>query len=331
MRRLALAPSLAFALALSLSFFACRPALDDDLSRVDGPRILAVQAEPAEARPGEVVTMRALYTDGTASAPGAPLEWSFCVARRALAEPTSLSAACLEGAEGALVPLGRAPEVRGTIPADACRQFGPDRPLGKPGEAAGRAADPDPSGGYYQPGIVRAPGAGDAIFEVRVRCGLAGATQADVAAFEQTYHVNANPIVSEVVVTHGGAAGDVEEVADGAEIVAAPGETLHIRAAWPACAGDAPCGGAERYPAFDAVARAIVARREAIRISWLATRGRFEDVRSGRDESDEARDVETTWTAPSAGASAVPVTVWMVVRDSRGGTGLRSLRVRVGP
>lgn len=307
---------------------ACRPALDDDLSHVDGPRILAVQVEPAEAKPGELVTMRALYTDGTAALSAAPLAWSFCVARRALAEATALSAACLEGADGALVPLGVASEVRGAVPADACRQFGPDRPLGRPGEPAGRATDPDPTGGYYQPGVVRAPGADDALFEVRIRCGLAGATQDDVAELERTYRVNTNPRLEDVVVTH--ADGRVESVADGAEIAAAPGETLRVRASWPACGDGAACGGAERYPACDVDIRRLVTRRESMRVSWLATRGRFADARSGRAEDDEARDVETTWTAPVAGAGA-PVAVWMVTRDARGGTGMRSLRVRVAP
>jgi hypothetical protein len=318
----------AFASALALAFApACHPSLDSDLSHVDGPRILAVQSEPPEAKPGEPVTMRALYTDGTTSAPTTPLTWSFCIARRALAEPTALSAACIAGAEGALVPLGVAPEARGTVPADACRLFGPDRPLGKPGEPAGRAADPDGTGGYYQPGIARAPGADAAVFEVRVRCGIAGAAQADVAAFERTYRPNTNPVVSEVVVTRGDR---VEPVADGAEIVAAPGEGLRVRASWPACDGNGACGGAESYPAFDVAARVLVPRREAMRVSWLATRGRFGDARSGRDETDEARDVETTWTAPVAADGVTSAVLWIVVRDARGGTGMRSLRVRIG-
>lgn len=310
-------------MALSLVVVACKPVLDEDLSRVDTPRILAVLTEPPEAKPGEVVKVRAVYTDGTTSAT-APLEYDFCVARRALAEPTALSAACLEGTEGALVTLGVAPQVSGVVPADACRLFGPDRPLGKPGEPAGRAADPDVTGGYYQPGIVRAPGADDAMFEVRIRCGLAGATQSDTATYERSYRMNSNPTVSDVAIVRGGR--EPASVAEGAEIVVAAGEVLRVRAVWPACAGDMPCGGAEHYPVFDPLARVIVDRREAIRISWLSTRGRFSDVRSGRAEDDEARDVETTWTAPDSGSALL----WIVIRDARGGTGLRSLRVRVG-
>jgi hypothetical protein len=314
----------ALAIAFSLAG-ACKPSLDEDLSHVDGPRILAVQVDPPEAKPGEVVKLRALYTDGASAAPATPLGWSFCVVRPALAEPTALSGACLRAEDGALVPLGAAPEVQGIVPADACRLFGPDRPLGKAGEPAGRAADPDVTGGYYQPGIVRAPGADDALFEVRVRCGLAGATQSDVAAFERTYRSNTNPTVTEVTIVR---ADRSEGVADGAEIVAAPGEVLGIRAGWPACNDDAACGGAERYPAFDVAARALVARREAMRVSWLATRGKLAAARSGRTDDDEATSVETTWTAPSEPGAAV---VWIVLRDARGGTGTRSFRVRVGP
>jgi hypothetical protein len=214
------------------------------------------------------------------------------------------------------------------MPLDACRQFGPDRPLGEPGKPAGRAADPDPTGGYYQPGIVRAPGADDAMFEVRVRCGLAGASQADVAELERSYRVNTNPAVDLVAVAHQD--GSRETVAEGGEVFARAGETLRVRAEWAACEGDGACGGAERYPAYDVQARTLVLRREAVRVSWLATRGRFADARSGRAEDDAARDVETTWTAPAAGA-AEPVALWIVARDSRGGTGVRSFRARIVP
>jgi hypothetical protein len=161
----------------------------------------------------------------------------------------------------------------------------------------------------------------------RCACGVAGATQADVTAFEQAYRSNTNPVVSDVVVTRGDR---VEAVADGAEIIAAPGEVLRVRASWPACNGSGACGGAESYPAFDVAARVLVPRREAMRVSWLATRGRFGDARSGRDEPDEARDVETTWTAPAAADGVTSAVLWIVVRDARGGTGMRSLRVRIG-
>jgi hypothetical protein len=318
-----------FALAGGLALVVgCRPSLDEDLSHVDGPRVLAVQSVPPEAKPGETVTLRALYTDGSMSPMDTSLDYRFCVARRALAEPTSLSAACLANAPGALVFLGSGPSAQGVVPADACRLFGPDRPLGDvAGEPAGRPADPDVTGGYFVPGIVRAPGADDTVFDVRVRCGLANATQADVATFERTYRSNANPTVADVLVIHEGER--TESVADGAEVSAAAGETLRVRVSWPGCTDDGPCGGAERYPAFDPATRTLITRREGMRVSWLATRGRFADVRSSRAEDDEQRDVETTWTAPAAPDPTTATFVWVVLRDARGGTGFRSLKVRV--
>jgi hypothetical protein len=134
-------------------------------------------------------------------------------------------------------------------------------------------------------------------------------------------------VVAAVTVVRGD--GRTENVDDGGEIAAASGETLRVRVAWPDCTDDAPCGGAERYPAFDAVTRTLASRREAMRISWLSTRGRFAEARTGRDELDEIREVETTWTAPAAADPAVATTLWTVLRDARGGTGFRSLRVRV--
>ena len=43
--------------------------------------------------------------------------------------------------------------------------------------------------------------------------------------------------------------------------------------------------------AFDPAARAIVAQREAMRVSWYATGGRFRDVRTGRARDDAAPSV----------------------------------------
>ena len=42
---------------------ACVPDLDVDESIIDAPRVLAIQAEPAEAKPNEAVAYRALLVD----------------------------------------------------------------------------------------------------------------------------------------------------------------------------------------------------------------------------------------------------------------------------
>lgn len=298
---------------------ACKPSLDDDRSRVDRPRILAVQSEPAEAKPGESVVIRALYTDGVRELDVAPLAWGFCASRPALAEPTALSEACLSNAEGGRKSLGTGISVSATIPADVCRLFGPDPPLGKPGESAGRPADPDATGGYYQPGIVGGEDLDDASFDVRVRCGLPGATQAIVAELERRYRPNVNPKLAAL------RAND-EAIADGATVTVAPGASLRFGAEWAAC-GDETCEGAESYVVFDPAARILVSRREAMRVAWLATAGHFDAGSTGREESDLATGTENVWTAP---AEAGDVTLWLVLRDSRGGVSFRAIRVRVG-
>ena len=304
---------------------ACRPTLDQDLSHVDGPRILAVASEPPEVLPGQVATMHALYTDGTAAPLSAPLTWDFCVTRPALAEPTELSAACLSADPSALLFLGAGLSAQGTVPADVCRRFGPVQPLPTAaGQPAGRPFDPDLTGGYYLPGVVHAPGADDAQFSVRIQCGLAGATQEAAAAFQSTYLPNANPVLANVVIAH--ADGRTEPVADGASLGAASSELLTVTASWTDCPdATKSCAGAETFPVLDPVARVLVTQREGMRVSWLATRGHFADVRSGRDGTDPALDVSTTFTAPPSGDAHV----WLVLRDTRGGTSFRSLLVQV--
>jgi len=306
---------------------ACQPSLDDDPSRVSGPRVLAVQSEPAEAKPGEPVTIRALTTDGVVTTTP-PLTFDFCAARPALAEPTALSAACLEGAPGARVRIGTGIDARGLMPNDACRLFGPERPLGKPGEPAGRPADPDGTGGFYQPGIVSTLSLGardDVLFDVRVRCNPSGATQAAVAELERRYRPNTNPVFESVLVERAGVPAPTP-VVDASEVVLTPNESITLRATWPACPTEDPCGGAERYVAYDPAARVVVARRESIRASWLASNGALASARTGRAEDDEARDLTTTWRAP---ASASTSTIWIVLRDARGGTSWRTVVVRV--
>ena len=305
---------------------ACRPTLDDEVSRVDGPRVLAVTAEPPEAKPGEVVALRALYTDGSASSSASALTYSFCLARRGLAEPTAIADACIEDEPGARSPLGVGAVASGALPGDACRLFGPERPIGKPGEPAGRPVDPDGTGGYYQPGILTTPAGERAIFEVRVRCGLAGATQAVVADLERRYRPNANPVVEGLFIVR--ADGATELVPEGGTVAMRPSELVTVRAAGPACTGDAPCGGAESYVAYEPLARIVEQRRESIRASWLAAGGHFREPRTGRGESDLADDTETTFSAP---AEARELPAWVVLRDARGGVGWRSFRVRVAP
>jgi hypothetical protein len=274
-------------LALAVVLTSCRPELDDRVSLVESPRLLAVRATPAEAKPGENVALEALFVDASGTIAAAPIDWSFCVERRALAESTPIAASCLSGAAG-LVPLGSGSTASGALPADGCRLFGPDRPEPKPGEPSGRATDPDASGGYYQPLRIAWPGA-VSVAEVRIRCGLAGATQEQVVQFGAS-RVNENPKILAF-----------DHAESGARV------TLQVRYSEP-----------ESYLWFDPVTRTLVERRETMRISWYATAGVFENERTA--------DGRNAWTAPG---DARDVMVWVVVRDDRGGVAFGSYRLQV--
>ena len=86
-----LKPHLGVPVTLSLALLVgCVPDFDDDLSIVVAPRVLAVRAEPAEAKPNEVVTLSALVVDPDPLAPPAPAHFALCVDRKPIVkeEPT---------------------------------------------------------------------------------------------------------------------------------------------------------------------------------------------------------------------------------------------------
>ncbi len=302
---------------------ACRPALDDTVSEVEAPRLLAVRATPAEAQPGEIVRLEPIYADPTGVVTDARAEVAFCTARKPLSEPGSVSSACLGGGDPTVLSIvGVGTTAEGALPKEACRLFGPDRPAGLPGEPAGRPSDPDGTGGYYVPGRVRREGSDPALFEVRVRCGLSGATQAVVADFGRRYRTNTNP-QPEVDVARGTS---VVPVVEGEEVTVAPGETVRLHARWASCGDeDVTCAGAERYVAYDPASRSVVVRREAMRASWFSNGGHFEHDRTSRTEDDLETSTDNLFTAPASGT----ITLWIVLRDARAGVGLRTVRLAV--
>lgn len=299
---------------LFLALLSCRPDIDDDASKVVTPRIVAVQSIPAEVRPNERATFRAIYSDP--SRPGATtgLDWRLCSTRRALAEAQPVDPDCLAG-NGAIA-LGQGPQITGTMPRDACRTFGPDRPLGKPGEPGGRPADPDGTGGFFQPGIVTS-GQVAAQFDLRIRCSLAGVTQDVSSAYEARYRPNANPVLTAVTLAGAPIRGPLR-VARGSRQV--------LRAAWPTCTDPTiDCGGAETYTSLDQDTRSLVDRREAMTVTWLATRGHFGLPHTGRAEDDPATTSDNDWTASDDGDGEL----YVVLRDARGGVTWKTLAVHV--
>ena len=79
---------------------------------------------------------------------------------------------------------------------------------------------------------------------------------------------------------------------------------------------DWPAESAESYPVLDLTTRTLRDRREALRVSWFAAAGSLALGHSGREAEDPATFAENTWHTP---ASAGRVTLWVVLRDERGG------------
>jgi hypothetical protein len=334
---------------------ACRPELAEPGSVLEAPTLLAVQAEPAEAKPGEALSLRATYV-GADGVPltGAAIAWARCTARKSLSEPGPVDPACLYD-PSVLVAIGAGARVDATLPADACRTFGPEQPTPAAGAPAARAYDPDPTGGFYVPFRFALPaGSRDAVglFEARVRCDLAGASGAQSADFGRRYRTNGAPAIAGLKRLDTGAAiAPAAGAADPPGLVVRPGERVLLRAEVDACpavdaCGDGVCGidddasacaadcaapkrcaGAERYLWFDPAARALVTRRETLRFSWYASAGSLDEPRTGRAEEDLATFTDDGFVAPTSGSGWI----WIVARDDRGGASARGHRFVVQP
>lgn len=162
---------------------ACSDALDQRLAIVDEPRILAVVATPAEAKPGAMVSYTTLIAGPDGALPD-DAAYMNCTSPKPPTEDNSASIACVAG--DALVPAGM-------LPKDACATFGPDTV--KPGF---RPRDPDASGGFYQPVRVTS---GDLVsIELsRVTCDLPNAPGDIAFDYVQHYVANANPVLHPLV------------------------------------------------------------------------------------------------------------------------------------
>lgn len=329
---------------------ACVPDLDTDESTITGPRVLAVQAEPAEASPAQNVRYRALVVDEDGTRTDGELTWYYCDAPKPLAELGPVNEACLRGSEGHLDKIGEGLEVQGMLPQQSCALFGPNPPPPMPDGQPGRPADPDQTGGYGLPvmlGVDLGEGTDVALYEQRIACGLSGVNAQQTLAFAQRYKRNRNPELSKLAVTRDD--GDQEQLEADGVLEVKQGEELTFSARWPSCpeqdeCGDALCGpdetlsecpedcttpstcaGQERYVYFDPNERELIVRRESLRLAWYATGGAWTEERTGVDE-EAAKSSENVWTAPDESGA---LTLWIVLRDARGGVGFREQRVSV--
>lgn len=355
------------ALSALAAVVACKPDFAERASEIRGYRILAIRSEPAEwlkvLDPDTGEAKRATYTALVVNPLGTlaneNLHWAFCTLPKPLTELNDVSIACFQESAEFITPIGNGPLVSAAVPDNACRQFGPDTPE----DQAYRPADPDGTGGYYQPIRALYYPQGDivvpALEKARIKCGLPGASQEQTSVYNRTYHVNGNPTVDSLTAVSASGEAKItarEDQAEAAPLVIPAGASVDLRAAWASCpttdaCGDGYCGpteakdgdegacaqdcspekkctGAERYVAFDLETRALRERREAMRLSWFVVQGggTVRDDRTGADESETAVTTANRYTAPSTPGD---YPLWLVLRDSRGGVGWKSYTIHV--
>jgi hypothetical protein len=333
---------------------ACVPDFDSDLSQLTAPRVLAISSSPAEAQAQKPVTLTALIAvpEGQRTP---TLDWTMCLSRKPLTELGPVNPRCLEldDGGGAVLGLGRGMSVTATLDKDVCKLFGPLRPSPSGGEGAGRPADPDVTGGFYQPFAVKL-GDATSLGMVRLDCDLANVNRDEVLDYRNRYRVNENPRISEVARVTGD---DIEPLSDDAltPVEVEAGSRLPLRVGWDECSGESQCGdglctafedsttcpddctgtlrgctGAEPYVWYDRESERVQPRREGISVAWYASRGHFEAEQTGLDEG-QAETLAFTQNVYVAAREPGPATIWLVIRDTRGGQSWQIRHFEVTP
>ena len=347
---------------------ACTPEFDDRSSQIVGPRVLAVQSTPAEARPNTPISYRILVVDekGTVSKPH--VAWSYCSQPKATNELNDVAAACFQDNPDILLPLGKGVAPSGMMPINACAQFGPDVPQpqshasGSGGDsssststgAQGRPTDPDSTGGYYQP-VILSVSADQAVVsgfaETRITCNLAGSTNEQFAAYTLATRSNENPELLGVTVPSEGDA-DLTPESSKTPLKIKASDRVTLRASWPSCPADPSCGDGMCSPGEDITSCAddctppVKGCGGPESYAYLdpadhVLRNRHESLRvswfasAGSFSSDHTGSTEADFANTSsnndwrAPKEAGPVFMWVVLRDDRGGVDWQSFRVDV--
>ncbi len=280
----------------------CKPDFAERDSLVTSERVLAVRADPAEAKPDTPISYSMLVASPNGTIQNPQTAWAFCTTPTSLTENNSVSPDCLQNGVSAIPD--EAPTVQAPTPGDACSLFGPDTP---PGQV--RPRDPDATGGFFQP-IRASVGSIVAFGFERINCDLANAPADVTLDFNHRYTLNENPQPPTITISSNAAPIDFGNIAAGSRVT--------LRASWNA-------SDAESYVIYDAASVSVVPAREAMRVSWFATGGSFDSDRTGRDDNDPTTFAENAWAAPSSGV----VHLWLVLRDSRGGVAFTSADLTV--
>jgi hypothetical protein len=303
-------------LLASGTVFGCKPTVGQAPSLITDYALLAVRGEPPEAKPGADVVYSFVLASPAGSVTDATAGWDVCQTPKPPAENNSVASACNPPAPG--------PTTGQTFDApvltNACMLFGPIAPPVSVGQPAIRPRDPDSTGGYYLPVRVKFPdlatGSLTGFAFERITCNLANAATSIVDEYNTRYQPNNDPgIAATAVIRADGSRMDLDSDTQ----VVSPGESVIFEATFAA-------GSAETFPVLDPSGDALVDQTESLYMSWFATSGSFEHDRTGVAGGETATSTSNAWKAPD---TAMSVHLWLVLRDSRGGTDFKSYQIQV--
>ncbi|MBK8215414.1 MAG: hypothetical protein IPK71_16865 [Myxococcales bacterium] len=289
-------------LLLATLAFGCRPDLDEGLSRLDSPRVVAVVLDPPEAPPGATVRVSPVIASRDGIVEGTAVELAFCALPRALGENGAAPASCLRD-DGVLAGSTSSGEATLVVPREACLTFGPEVT-----SADLRPRDADVTGGHYQP--LRVRGADTTTFaSLRLTCAPARVPAEVAARLGRLARPNENPTGLRL-----------EPLGDTlARRTLRRGARVPLRASWEPTS-------AEAYVAVPPSGDDLVTRREALRVTWYASAGTLSHERTGRASNDTASTSDNDLLAPEAPGV---VHLVAVLRDDRGGVAVTTLSLGV--
>ena len=302
----------------------CKPEVGQAPSLITDYALLAVKGEPAEATPDENVVYSFLLASPAGTVTDATAGWDVCETPKPPAENNSVASACNPPEPGAATGQ----TFSAPVLTNACMLFGPIAPPVATGQPAIRPRDPDSTGGYYLPVRVKFPDLATGpltgfAFE-RITCNLANAATDIVAEYNKRYQSNNDPGIAATDVTRAdGSSFNLDTNPDVNPQTIAPGESVVFTATF-------ADGSAETFPVLNQTGDALVDQTESLYMSWFATSGSFEHDRTGVAGTDTATSTSNTWKAPET-TTAMSVYLWLVLRDSRGGTAFKSYSIQVAP
>jgi len=305
---------------LGVALAACKPGVGQPPYLVTDYALLAVRGAPAEAKPSTSVTYSFLLASPSGTVVDAEAEWDICQTPKPPSESNAVASACTSAPDAGVGTAGQT--FTANVPATACQLFGPIAPPPVAGQPPVRPRDPDGTGGYYLPVQLWLPslptGALSGFALERIGCNLANAPTEAIQEYNSTYQPNLDPAIAGTEVVD--AAGGRLSLDAGPQPVAA-GSSVTIEATF-------ADGTAETFPVFDPVSEKLVDQQEALSLSWFVTAGTFENDRTGVAADEVATTNDNLWTAPDTPGM---VYLWLVLRDSRGGTDFKSYQLQVTP